>query len=325
MRAIRVTEPGGPEVLVLEDRADPSPGPGEVVVRLRAAGVNMIDVQQRSGAYADVELPFTPGTEGAGEVAEVGPGVEGLASGDRVAFATVPGAYAERVVAPADRLVPVPPELPLERAAAVLLQGMTAHYLVASVCPIEPRDLVVVHAAAGGVGLLLTQLASARGIRVVGTTSSEAKVRTIREAGAADVVVRGRDDLTALVRDRTGGAGARVVFDTIGRTTFDESLACVARRGHLVLVGQSSGAVPPFDIRRLRSASTFLTRPGLGHYVATREELTWRAGEVFGLVGSGALAVTVHGTYPLADAAAAHRELQGGGTIGKLLLDTAGG
>ncbi|HET9671803.1 MAG TPA: quinone oxidoreductase [Actinomycetota bacterium] len=326
MRAIVVREHGGPEVLSPEEVADPSPAGGGVVVRLDAAGVNMIDVQQRAGNYAGVQLPFTPGTEGAGEVVEVGSGVEGVARGDRVAFAGVPGAYAELVSAPADRVVPIPDGVPTEVAAAVLLQGMTAHYLSASVCPIDPGDLVVVHSAAGGVGLLLTQLASARGIEVVGTTSSEAKASLIREAGAAEVVIRGRDDLSAVVRERTDGAGARVVFDGVGRDTFDESLACLARRGHLVLFGQSSGGVPPFDVRRLLEAgSVFLTRPGLKHYTATREELTWRADEVLSAVASGALTVHVHGTYPLVDAAEAHRALQGGGTAGKLLLRTSPG
>lgn len=326
MRAIRVNEHGGPEVLTLEEVPDPEPSEGRVVVRLDAAGVNMIDAQQRSGAYAGVELPFTPGTEGAGLVAGIGPAVDGLAIGDRVAFAGVPGAYAERISVPAERLVPIPDGLATEQAAASLLQGMTAHYLVASVCPIDDGDLVVVHSAAGGVGLLLTQLAAERGIRVIGTTSSEAKAPPIREAGAVEVVVRGRDELETVVRGRSGGTGARIVFDSVGRDTFDESLRCVARRGHLVLFGQSSGGVPPIDVRRLLHAgSVFLTRPGLAHYTATREELTWRAGEVLSRVASGALTVRVHATYPLAGAADAHRDLQGGGTTGKLLLRTADG
>lgn len=321
MRAIRVNEEGGPEVLSLENAPDPSPGPGEAVVRLDAAGVNMIDVQQRSGAYADVELPYTPGTEGAGEVAELGRGVEGLAVGDRVAFAGTPGAYAERIAVRADRLVPVPDAVSTEQAAAVLLQGMTAHYLVTSVCPIERDDTVVVHAAAGGVGLLLTQMATRRGIRVIGTTSSRAKAELIREAGASDVVIRGEDDLAAIVHERTDGSGARAVFDSVGRDTFEESLGCLARRGYLVAFGQSSGAVRPFDVRRLQKAgSVFLTRPGLAHYTATREELAWRAGEVLSSVANGDLSVRVHANYPLAEAAEAHRALQSGATTGKLLL-----
>lgn len=326
MRAIRVKEHGGPEVLSLADAPDPEAAEGQAVVRLDAAGVNMIDVQQRSGAYAGVEVPFTPGTEGAGEVAAVGAGVEGISLGDRVAFAGVPGAYAELVAVPAERLVPVPDGLSSEQAAAALLQGMTAHYLVHSVTAVDEGDVVVVHSAAGGVGLLLTQLAAARGLRVVGTTSSESKAPLIRQAGASDVVIRGRDDLVAAVREQSGGAGARIVFDSVGRDTFDESLVCVARRGSLVLFGQSSGPVPPFDVRRLQQAgSVFLTRPGLAHYTATREELTWRAGEVLSLVASGGLRVHVHRTYALGDAAEAHRELQSGQSTGKLLLRTSDG
>jgi NADPH2:quinone reductase len=284
----------------------------------------VIDVQQRSGAYTGVELPFTPGTEGAGEVVAVAGDVGSVAPGDRVAFAGVPGAYAERIVVPAGRLVPVPDDLETERAAAVLLQGMTAHYLVHSVCAIDEGDVVVAHSAAGGVGLLLTQLAASHGIRVVGTTSSDAKVPAIREAGAVDVVVRGRDDLAAVVRDRSDGAGARVVFDSVGRDTFEESLGVLARRGTLVLFGQSSGPVPPFDLRRLQQAgSVFVTRPGLAHYTMTREELTWRAGDVLARVASGDLEVRIQGTYPLSGASEAHRALETGGTIGKLLLRTS--
>src|SRR5919109_1009536 len=321
MRAIRVYEHGGPEVLTPEDVPDPEPGDGEVVIRLEAAGVNMIDVQQRAGAYAGIELPFTPGTEGAGEVEAIGSGVYGFAPGDRVAFAGVAGAYAERIAVPAARLVSVPDDLTNELAAAVLLQGMTAHYLVHSVCRIEQGDIVVVHAAAGGVGSLLTQLAAERGFQVVGTTASEAKATLIREAGAVDVVVRGRDPLSDAVRKRSGGAGARVGFDSVGQDTFDESLGCVARRGYLVLFGQSSGPVPPVDPRRLQEAgSVFLTRPGLADYTAAREELLWRAGEIFSMVATGALRIRVHRVYATADAREAHRELQAGATSGKLLL-----
>jgi NADPH2:quinone reductase len=323
MRAIVVREQGGPEVLVLEEVPDPVPGRGEVLVRLDAAGVNMIDVQQRSGAYAGVELPYTPGTEGAGKVVAVGPDVDDVAHGARVAFAGVPGAYAELVTVPADRAVPVPDGVSTEQAAAALLQGMTAHYLATSVCAIAPGDVVVVQAAAGGVGLLLTQLAAARGIQVVGTTSSEEKAAPVLEAGAAEVLVRGRDDLAVAVRERSAGVGARAVFDSVGEDTFEESLGCVARRGYLVLFGQSSGPVPPFDLRRLQQAgSIFVTRPGLAHYTATRDELLLRAGEVLGSIATGTLRLRVHRTYPLQAASDAHRELQGRGTIGKLVLHT---
>jgi NADPH:quinone reductase len=321
MRAIRVHEQGGPEVLRLEEVDDPVPGEGEALVRLDAAGVNMIDVQQRSGAYP-VDVPYTPGAEGAGTVVDVAAGVDDVRVGDTVAFASgVRGAYAELVVAPALRLVPVPAEVPTETAAAVLLQGMTAHYLAGSVVVLEPGDVVVVHAAAGGVGSLLTQLASRRGVRVIGTTSTEEKAAIVRGAGATDVVIRGRDDLSAVVEERSGGTGARAVFDSVGKDTFDGSLALLARRGCLVAFGQSSGAVPPFDVRRLQAAgSVFLTRPGLGDYAADREELLERARDIFSLVASGSLSVRIHARYPLGDAAEAHRALQSGTSAGKLLL-----
>jgi NADPH:quinone reductase len=322
MKAIRVREQGAPDVLVLEELEDPRPPPGQVLIGLHAAGVNMIDVQQRSGGYS-VTLPFTPGTEGAGEVIEVGEGVSGIARGDLVAFAAVPGAYAELAVVPAERVVPVPPAVMTELAAAVLLQGMTAHYLAHSIVPLDEGAVVVVQAAAGGVGLLLTQMATARGLHVIGTTSTHEKETLVRGAGAVEVVVRGRDDLEAVVAERTNGAGARVVFDSIGRDTFDDSLRSLARRGYLVLVGQSSGPVPPLDLSRLQKAgSVFVTRPGLVDYVATRGELLHRADAVMTMVAKGDLAVRIHARYPLARADEAHRALQSGRTAGKILLMT---
>jgi NADPH2:quinone reductase len=322
MNAIRVREQGAPNVLVLEEVPDPSPGLGQVLVGLHAAGVNMIDVQQRSGGYP-VPVPFTPGTEGAGEVIEVGEGVDGWTMGDRVAYAAVPGAYAELALVPAERLVPVPSEVATELAAAALLQGMTAHYLANSVVPLEDGSVVVVQAAAGGVGLLLTQMATARGLRVIGTTSTDEKAALVRAAGAVDVVVRGRDDLATAVADRTGGAGVPVVFDSVGRDTFEDSLGALARRGCLVLFGQSSGAVPPLDPSRLQKAgSVFLTRPGLADYVATRDELLHRAGTVMTMIADGDLDVRIHARFPLARADEAHRALQSGTTAGKLLLVT---
>ena len=325
MNAIRVREHGGPEVLVLEDVEDPRAAGGQALVRLDAAGVNMIDVQQRSGGYP-VTLPFTPGTEGAGEVAEVGDGVDGLSPGDRVAYAGVPGAYAELAVVPADRLVPVPAAVTMELAAAVLLQGMTAHYLVHAVVPLEEGAVVVVQAAAGGVGLLLTQMATAQGLHVIGTTSTEEKADLVRGAGAVDVVVRGKDDLAAAVAERTEGKGARAVFDSVGRDTFEDSLGSLARRGCLVLFGQSSGPAPPLDLSRLQTAgSVFVTRPGLVHYVATRDELLERADAVMTMVADGDLDVRVHARFPLARADEAHRLLQSGTTAGKLVLMTQGG
>jgi NADPH2:quinone reductase len=270
-----------------------------------------------------VTLPFTPGTEGAGEVIEVGDGVHGLSPGDRVAYAGIPGAYVELALVPADRLVPVPRAVTTELAAAVLLQGMTANYLVSSVLPLKEGAVVVVQAAAGGVGLLLTQMATARGIQVIGTTSTEEKAAFVRSAGAVDVVIRGRDDLAAAVAERTDGRGARAVFDSVGRDTFDGSLGSLARRGCLVLFGQSSGPVPPLDLSRLQKAgSVFVTRPGLVDYVATREELVERADAVLTMVANDDLDVRIHARYPLARADEAHRELQTGTTAGKLLLVT---
>jgi NADPH2:quinone reductase len=322
MNTIRVREQGGPEVLVLEEVDDPRPEAGQVLVGLHAAGVNMIDVQQRSGGYP-VNLPFTPGTEGSGEVLEVGDDVNGLSPGDRVAYAGVPGAYAELALVPAPRLVPVPPALPTEVAAAALLQGMTAHYLLHSIVALEEGTVVVIQAAAGGVGLLLTQMATARGLEVIGTTSTEQKAELVRGAGAVDVVVRGKDDLAAAVAARTGGGGAPVVFDSVGRDTFDDSLGSLAKRGCLVLFGQSSGPVPPFDLSRLQKAgSVFVTRPGLVDYVATREELLERAGAVLSMVANGDLEVRIHARFPLARADEAHRLLQSGTTAGKLVLLT---
>jgi NADPH2:quinone reductase len=321
MRAIVVEEQGGPEVLAVADVPDPTAAEGQAVVRLDAAGVNFIDVNQRSGAYR-ASVPFVPGSEGAGTVAAVGAGVEGLAVGDRVGFAAgVTGAYAEATAAPAERLVPIPDDVPTETAAAVLLQGMTAHYLVHSVCPLEDGDWCVVHAAAGGVGRLLVQLAAARGLRVIGTTSTAAKAEEARSAGAEDVVVRTERSLPDVVAERTGGRGVRVVFESIGRDTIDDSFASLARRGHLVVFGQSSGAPDPIPVRRLQQGgSLFVTRPGLIDYTATRDELLWRADEVLSAVADGRLDVRVHDRLPLERAAEAHRALESGTTTGKLLL-----
>ncbi len=322
MRVVRVHEPGDPEVLVIEEIELPAPAEGEALVGLDVAGVNMIDVQQRSGNYT-VPMPFTPGSEGAGEVLEVGPGVEHVTPGDRVAYAMVPGSYAEAALVPADRLVPIPEGLGADVAAAVLLQGMTAHFLVESVAPLEPGDVVVVHAAAGGVGLLLTQMAARRGLVVVGTTSTAEKAELASAAGATDVIVRGTRDLPEVARSHGDGSGARIVFDSIAKDTFEDSLASVRRRGTLVVYGQSSGPVPPLDVRRLQTAgSIFLTRPILSDYTVTREELLWRAGDVFTMVTRGELEVRVHERFPLERAPDAHRALASGTTSGKLLLTT---
>ncbi|MFZ0121343.1 MAG: quinone oxidoreductase [Pseudonocardiaceae bacterium] len=321
MRAIQITETGGPEVLRLAELPDPKPGPGQLLVKVAAAGVNYIDTYQRSGAYP-MPLPFIPGSEGAGTVTAVGPDVSDVSVGDQVAWAQSPGSYAELAVVPAEKAVPVHHGVDIEIAAGCLLQGMTAHYLTVSVHAVQPGETVLVHAAAGGVGLLLTQLATARGGRVIGTVSTPEKERLAREAGAAEVIRYTEiDDVAVEVRRLTGGDGVAAVYDGVGASTFDASLASLRRRGMLALFGASSGPVPPVDPQRLNSAgSVFLTRPTLGHYVATREELTWRAGEVFEAILDGSLRITIGSRYPLADAHRAHEDLQGRRTTGKLLL-----
>jgi len=286
-----------------------------------AAGVNYIDTYQRSGAYP-MPLPFIPGSEGAGTVTAMGPDVGDVAIGDQVAWAGSPSSYAEQAVVSVEQAVPVPPGVDIEIAAGCLLQGMTAHYLAVSVHAVQPGETVLVHAAAGGMGLLLTQLATARGGRVIGTVSTPEKERMAREAGAAEVIRYTEiDDVAGEVRRLTGGDGVAAVYDGVGASTFDASLASLRRRGTLALFGAASGPVPPVDPQRLNSAgSVFLTRPSLGHYVATRDELTWRAGEVFGAILNGSLRISIGGRYPLADAGRAHQDLQCRRTTGKLLL-----
>jgi len=321
MRAIQVTETGGPEVLRLAELPDPEPGPGQLLVELAAAGVNYLDTYHRSGAYP-MPLPFIPGSEGAGTVTAVGPDTGGVAVGDRVAWATSFGSYAEFAVVPVEQAVPVPQGVDSETAAGSLLQGMTAHYLTVSVRPVQPGDTVLVHAAAGGMGQLLTQLVTARGGRVIGTVSTPEKERLAREAGAADVIRYTEiDDVAGEVRRLTGGDGVAAVYDGVGASTFDASLASLRPRGMLALYGAASGPVPPVDPQRLNSAgSVFLTRPKLADYVATRDELTWRAGEVFDAIQNGSLRISIGGRYPLAEAGRAHKDLQGRRTTGKLLL-----
>jgi NADPH2:quinone reductase len=318
VKAIRVHEHGGPEVLRLDEVPAPVHGGGEVLVRLEATGVNFIDVYHRTGVYPR-ELPFVPGSEGAGVVVEAGADAS-VRAGDRVASVSLPGAYAEAVAVAADQLVPIPDEVGTDVAAAAMLQGLTAHYLLHSICELEPGDWCVVHAAAGGVGLLLTQMARSMGLRVLGTTSSAAKAELASKAGCEETVVYTDRDFVEAAHEATGGRGMRAVFDGVGKDTFDGSLDCLAPRGYMVLYGQASGLVPPFDPRRLAARSLFLTRPVLGHYTATREELLWRAEEVFGAVAAGGLHVHVHERYPLADARRAHENLQSRMTTGKLLL-----
>jgi NADPH:quinone reductase len=321
MRAIQVTETGGPEVLRLAELPVPEPGPVQLLVELAAAGVNYLDTYHRSGAYP-MPLPFIPGSEGAGTVTAVGPDTGGVAVGDRVAWATSFGSYAEFAVVSAEQAVPVPQGVDSETAAGSLLQGMTAHYLTVSVRPVQPGDTVLVHAAAGGMGQLLTQLVTARGGRVIGTVSTPEKERLAREAGAVDVIRYTEiDDVAGEVRRLTGGDGVAAVYDGVGASTFDASLASLRPRGMLALYGAASGPVPPVDPQRLNSAgSVFLTRPKLADYVATRDELTWRAGEVFDAIQDGSLRISIGGRYPLAEAGRAHEDLQGRRTTGKLLL-----
>jgi NADPH2:quinone reductase len=318
MKAIQIAQTGGPDVLRLADLPDPSPGPGQVLVRLSAIGINFVDTYHRGGLYPRA-VPFVPGGEGAGEVVAVGDGVSGVVAGDRVASTDLAGAYAEHAVVAADRLVPLPAGVPDEVAAAVLLQGMTAHYLLHDSYPVRPGDPVLVHAAAGGMGLLLSQWGKALGARVIGTASTPEKVELARSAGANPVL--GYDGFAAAVRDLTDGDGVAAVYDGVGRATFDESLASLRRHGVLVLYGQSSGPVPPFDLARLNSGgSLYVTRPTLGHFVSTPAELLSRAGDVLGRVAAGTLSVRIGGRYPLAEAARAHEDLEARRTTGKLLL-----
>ena len=323
MRVVVGERLGGPEVLTIAEREAPRPGPGEVVVDVAAAGVNYMDIYQREGVgnYRP-EPPFVPGAEGAGAVAAVGEGVTGLAVGDHVAWAGPGRSYAEQVALPAKAVVPVPDGISLQIAAAAILQGMTAHYLCTSTYPVSEGDVAVVHAAAGGVGLLLTQMVKRRGGVVVGTTSGGEggeKVELALQAGADHVV--GYDRFRDIVDEATEGAGAHVVYDGVGKDTFDDSLAALRPRGMMVLYGASSGQVPPLDPQRLNSGgSLFLTRPTLVHYVADPAELRWRASEVFGWIAKGELDVRIGGTYPLAEAARAHDDLAARRTTGKLLL-----
>ncbi len=320
MRAIQVQKYGGPEVLESVDVEPPGPGPGQVLVHIGASGVNYMDTYQRSGLYP-VPLPLRPGAEGAGTIAAVGEGVAELRVGDRVGWVAGPGSYAEQVVVDAARAIPLPPAIPDETAAAVLLQGLTAQYLSTSTYPVRAGDAAVVHAAAGGVGLLLTQMVKLRGGRVIATVSTDEKAALARGAGADEVIRYDQVDFAPEVRRLTGGEGAHVVYDGVGRTTFDGSLASLRLRGVMVLYGAASGPVPPFDPQRLNAGgSLFLTRPTLVHYTLTRDELLDRARQVFDWIAAGRLDVRIGGRYTLGDARRAHEDLQGRRTTGKLLL-----
>lgn len=320
MKAIRVHRYGGPEVMEQEDVSTPGPGEGQALVRLQAAGVNFIDIYQRMGLYP-VPFPFTPGNEGAGTVEEIGSGVTEVAPGDRVAYAGAIGSYAEYAVVPSWRLVRIPRGVDPETAAAAMLQGMTAHYLCHDTYPLKPNDSCLVHAAAGGVGLLLVQMAKKRGARVIGTVSTQEKARLARESGADEIILYAEKDFEQEVKRLTGGAGVQVVYDSVGQATFEKSMNCLAPRGYIVLYGQSSGPVPPFDPQVLNArGGLFLTRPSLGHYTQNREELLARAGQVLGWAAEGSLRVRIGETFPLGGAGEAHRKLAGRLTTGKVLL-----
>lgn len=320
MHAIRVHQHGGPEVLSYEEIATPEPGAGEVLVKINAIGVNFVDVYHREGRYP-TKLPFTAGQEACGTVEAVGEGVADLKSGDRVAYSSVMGSYAEYASVPVAKLVPVPDAVDDRSAASVLLQGMTAHYLSHTTYPIKEGDTVLIHAAAGGVGLLLTQMARNLGARIIATVSTEEKARLAREAGADDVIIYTGADFETETRRLTGGRGVEAVYDAVGKTTFEKSLNCLKPLGYMVLYGAASGPVPPIDPLVLTSkGSIFLTRPSLAHYTADRESLRARAKAVFGQIEGGKLKLRIEHTYRLEDAEQAHRDLESRATTGKLLL-----
>lgn len=321
MKAIRIHSLGGPEVLTWEDAPDPQPGEGQALVRVEAAGVNFIDVYIRTGLYKGPELPFVPGQEAAGTVMAVGAGVTEVSVGDRVAYTGIHGSYAELAAVPAARLVKLPEGVTARQGAAAMLQGMTAHYLTHGTYPLKPGDTCLVHAAAGGAGRLICQMARLRGARVIGTASTPEKEQIAREAGADEVINYTRQDFAAEAKRLTGGRGVQVVYDSVGKDTFEKSLDSLMPRGVLVTFGQSSGLVPPVDVRILNTkGSLYLTRPSLHHYIHTREELVERAGDVLGWIAEGKLRLHIGLERPLADAAEAHRALEGRRTTGKVLL-----
>jgi NADPH2:quinone reductase len=320
MQAIQVSQVGGPEVLTAVDVPVPSPKPNEALVEIKAAGVNFIDVYFREGRYP-TPLPFVNGQEAAGVVTEVGSEVTTLQPGDRVAYTSALGSYAEYAAVPASRLVKIPDGIDFEQAAAAMLQGMTAHYLLHSSYPLRKNEIALIHAAAGGVGLLLVQMANKIGARVIATAGTHEKAQLARDAGADECIVYTEADFETETRRLTDGAGVHVVYDGVGKATFDKDLEVLQPRGYLVLFGGSSGAVPPFDLIKLsQKGSLFITRPTLAHYTLTREELEWRANDVLQSIAAGYLKLRIHKVYPLAEAAQAHRGLEGRKTTGKLLL-----
>ena len=320
MKAIRVHTPGGPDVMKLEDVPEPKAGPGQAVVKLEAAGLNYIDVYFRTGTYK-APLPLTPGLEGAGTVTQVGDGVKDLKIGDRVAYTGIPGSYAQMNVCPADRLVKLPDKLSFRDGAAAMLQGMTAHYLTRSTYPLKSGDTCLVHAAAGGMGLLLTQMGKMFGATVIGTVSTEEKAALAKQAGADHVILYSKQDFVAEVKRITNNRGVDVIYDGVGATTFEKGLTCIRPRGVMALYGAASGPVPPLDLQLLNAnGSLFVTRPSLNHHIASREELVQRSGDVLGWIRDGKLKLRVETTFPLDKAGEAHRALEGRKTTGKVLL-----
>jgi NADPH2:quinone reductase len=320
MKALRVHQYGGIDAIKYEDIPMPEPGAGEARVRIEAAGINYIDVYQRTGLY-QLKLPFTLGMEGAGTVDAIGSGVTEVKKGDRVAYSMIPGAYAEYAIVPAARLVPLPENIDSKTGAATMLQGMTAHYLTHSTYALKRGDSALVHAAAGGVGLLLVQIAKRLGATVFGTVSTEEQARLARAAGADEIVLYTEKDFAAEVKRLTNGRGLNVVYDSVGQTTFDKSLDCLKPRGMMALFGQSSGPVPPVNLGVLAAkGSLFVTRPTLAHYALDREELLWRAKDLFGWIAAGELKMRIDKVFPFAEAAEAYRLLEGRRTTGKVLL-----
>jgi NADPH2:quinone reductase len=320
MKAVRVHTPGGPDALRLDDVPEPTPGPGQAVVKIAAAGVNFIDVYFRTGAYK-APLPLTLGLEGAGTVSALGQGVTDVKVGDTVAWTGVPGSYAEMNAVPADRLVKLPAGVSAKDGAASMLQGLTAHYLVKSSYPLKKGDTCLVHAAAGGMGLLLCQMGKMLGATVIGTVSTEEKAALAKSAGADHVILYSRQDFEPEVKSITGGRGVDVVYDGVGASTFDKSLSCLRPRGFMILFGASSGPVPPLDLQIINvRGSLFLQRPSLTHHIATREELLQRAGDVLGWIRDGKIKLRIEHQFPLAQAAEAHKALEGRKTTGKILL-----
>jgi len=320
MKAVRIQTPGGPEAMRYEDAPQPTPQAGEALVKVDAAGINYIDVYFRTGLYK-ANLPLTIGMEAGGTVTAVGANVTEVKVGDKVAYTGVPGAYAEYAVVPSARLVTLPAGLSTKQGAAMMLQGMTAHYLATSTYPLKSGDTCLVHAAAGGVGLLLCQIAKMRGARVIGTVSTDEKARLAREAGADETILYTKQDFVAEVKRLTNGKGLNVVYDAVGKDTFDKGFDVLQPRGMMVLYGQSSGPVGPFDLQVLNAkGSIFVTRPSLNHHIITRDELLQRAGEIGGWIRDGKLTLRMEFEYPMKDAAEAHRALEGRKTTGKILL-----